>query len=110
MMKKMSFAPIVGASFLLMGLSMPSCPGQQALQQQVDALKTADSEIRSLITAQDSQIKGLKEENERAKAMVSQLVATVTEQSKKLDELTEKVKTPPAPAAKPSKAKSSKKK
>lgn len=95
-----------------MGLSLPSCPGQQAMQQQLDTLKTQQTELRSLITAQETQIKGVKEESDRAKEMLGQMLATVTEQSKKLDELNEKLKTPPAPvhASKPSKGKASKKK
>ncbi len=87
MMSKKFFAPVVGASFLLMGLSMPSCPGQQAMQQQVDALKTSEAEMKNRISALESQLTALKSEAEQNKGLLAQLGTGLTEQGKAIEEM-----------------------
>jgi septal ring factor EnvC (AmiA/AmiB activator) len=108
MMSKKFVAPVIGASFLMMGLSMPSCPGQQAMQQQVDALKASETEMKNRIAGLEGQIKSLRDEAEQTKGLMAQLGTGLTEQGKAIEEMKAAAAQPkPAakPAAKPAKGK-----
>ena len=109
-MNKKFIAPILGSSFLMMGLSMPSCPGQQALQQQVDALKTSETDMKNRLSATEASVKAMKEDLDQSKALVAQLSKTVVDQTSTLEKLDEAVKAlstkskPAASKAAPAKA------
>lgn len=87
MMSKKFVAPVIGASFLMLGLSMPSCPGQQAMQQQVDALKASETEMKSRISGLEGQIKSLRDEAEQNKGLMAQLSTGIAEQGKAIEEM-----------------------
>src|ERR1700761_9582964 len=40
-----------------MGISMPSCPGQQAMQDKIDALEKSNGELRKMIMTDDGAMK-----------------------------------------------------
>lgn len=98
-----SVVPVVGSSFLLMGLSMPSCPGQQEMQQSVEALKASETEMKVKLTSAENSIKGLKEDVAEMKTMVAQVSNTVLEQKatlEKMDEALKALQSSKGPAAK----------
>jgi len=100
MMSKRFVAPVIGASFLMMGLSMPSCPGQQAMQQQVDALKASEAEMKNRISGLEGQIKSLRDEAEQNKGLMAQLSTGIAEQGKAIEEMKAAAAAQSKPAAK----------
>jgi septal ring factor EnvC (AmiA/AmiB activator) len=78
--KKVSLAlfPVIG--FLTMGISMPSCPGQQALQQQIDALQARATETDQKIQGLTTQVNTLSKEMNDAKSLLEQVGQTVIAQ------------------------------
>ena len=91
-MNKIFISPILGSRFLMMGLSMPSCPGQQALQQQVDALKNSETEMKTRLASAETSVKTMKEDLDQSKALLAQLSKTVVDQAATLEKLDESVK------------------
>jgi hypothetical protein len=53
-----------------LGFAMPSCPGQDALQQQVNTLQSANQELTKKVQALTSQITTLTNENNEFKKFV----------------------------------------
>lgn len=117
MTTKKFYASLIGASALLMGLSMPSCPGQHEMQEQLSAIKNTSTELETRVSALESQNKALKEELEQNKNALTQLTASVTDHSQAIEQLKVATATPPPtptpipPATKkvPAKAKSKRK-
>ncbi len=70
-----------------MGVDMPSCPGQQAMQQQVEALQGKQAELMKQAQAQDAHIKVLNAEIGQSKALLAQVSQTVLAQKEALDRL-----------------------
>ncbi|MEN9722360.1 MAG: hypothetical protein RJB38_346 [Pseudomonadota bacterium] len=98
------FGTIVGIAFLTMGLSMPSCPGQQAMQQQIDALSSSEKAMTNKIGALEGQIKSLKDDLEQTKTMLGQISKTAMDQTSTLERLDESVKALQTKAAEKPKA------
>ncbi len=97
--------PLLGTSFLMMGLSMPSCPGQQAMQQQLDALKTSEGDFKTRLSGLEGQLKATRDDLEQTKSMVAQLSKTVMDQASAIEKSDEAIKTLQAAQAKPTRAK-----
>ncbi|MBC7691656.1 MAG: hypothetical protein H7222_07785 [Methylotenera sp.] len=105
------------AGCLGMGMAMPSCPGQQAMQQQVDTLQTKNAEQTKAIQQLTTNVNTMKEEMTQVKTLVGQMGNTVLAQKAALEQLEQAVKdlaakaaARPAPAkaaAKPAKGKPS---
>lgn len=87
MNKKLFLWITLGTAFAGMGISMPSCPGQQAMQQQIDELKTKNSEMANHIRALESQTKNVTAELTQAKVLIEQIGKTVLEQNKVIEEI-----------------------
>jgi septal ring factor EnvC (AmiA/AmiB activator) len=67
-------------ALLTMGIAMPSCPGQQAIQQQIDALTTRANEGDQKLQGMTTQVGSLSKEMTDAKALLEQLSQTVIAQ------------------------------
>ena len=78
--RKVSIAllPVVG--LLTMGISMPSCPGQQAIQQQMDALQARATESDQKVQSLTNQVATLNKEMADSKALLEQIGQTVIAQ------------------------------
>ncbi|MDR3606482.1 MAG: hypothetical protein P4M08_03775 [Oligoflexia bacterium] len=68
----------------LMGVTMPSCPGQQAMQDQIDAMKASQAEIMKRTQAHETELKQivdainqLKTESQGVGASAGQLKAEI---------------------------------
>jgi outer membrane murein-binding lipoprotein Lpp len=99
-------APVLASSLLLMGLSVPGCPGPE-LQQSIDALKSSEIDLKAKVNAADNSVKALKEEVAALKAEMTKVSETVVAQKTALEEMSKKVE---SLAAAGSKAKPAKKK
>lgn len=81
-----------GLAMLTMGLSLPSCPGQQAIQQQIDGLTAKNTDVTRRLTAVEGQLKNSMTEMNQAKALLSQVSNTVLSQKQTIESLEETVK------------------
>lgn len=89
------------AAMIGLGMSMPSCPGQQAIQQQLDSLQTAQAEMQKKLQAQDSQIKTMNQTHEQVKSLLEEMTRAIQSQRGALELLAkaiEELKNRPAPA------------
>jgi septal ring factor EnvC (AmiA/AmiB activator) len=80
-------APIIGSSFLLMGLSMPSCPMQLPFQKSVDELKASEAQIKTRLAGVETSVNGMKDEMTQLKDQITQLANVVLAQKTTLEEL-----------------------
>jgi ABC-type transporter Mla subunit MlaD len=103
------------AAFIGMGIAMPQCPGEKAMQDQVDALKATQITMTQKLNAVDAQSKTANADSAQIKQALTQLAGVIDTQRdalKRLDDavkdLQTKVAALSAPKAKPS-AKSKKK-
>jgi|GEM_PF-657916 len=88
------------AAMIGLGMSMPSCPGQQAIQQQLDSLQTAQAEMQKKLQAQDSQIKTINQTDEQVKSLLEEMTRAIQSQRGALELLAkaiEELKNRPAP-------------
>ncbi len=95
-----------------MGIAMPSCPGQQALQQQVDKLTTQNADSTKRIQALDEHVKTLNGEMAQAKQLLLQITNVIQAQKASIELLETAVKSAPkgkAAKAAPAKAAAKKK-
>lgn len=89
-MKKKSsnrFYVILIAAFLGMGMSMPSCPGQQAMQQQIDTLTTQNADLTKKLQGADSQIKTLNADMTQVKTLLKPMADAIQAQKTAMDQL-----------------------
>jgi septal ring factor EnvC (AmiA/AmiB activator) len=77
---------ILSAAFLGMGAGMPSCPGQQAMQQQIDTLQGTTNEQTKKLQVLESQVKALAGENGQMKMLLEQVVNRVQAQQQSLEQ------------------------
>src|SRR3954471_16046281 len=84
--------PLAGTLLLTMAMTMPSCPGQQALQQQVDNLQASNVKLAQQVASLDSQLKALSAENTRLNQLVERTAQVVEAQKGALDQLSTSVK------------------
>ena len=60
--KKLTAGAMLGGAFLLMGLSMPSCPGQQEMQKQVSDLTAKQVDAQKALSTHSEKVKSLESE------------------------------------------------
>lgn len=78
---------VLGAAFLGMGMSMPSCPGQQAMQQQVDLLTQQNQELNKRTLSMDGQIKSLNSDMTQVKTLLKPMADAIQAQKAGMDQL-----------------------
>lgn len=105
MNKKLTWVAF-GAAFAGMGMAMPSCPGQQAMQQQIDALNAKNGELEKRVQTMNTQLTTVNKDMGDVKTLLSQVSNTVLAQKQAIEQLDAAVKaaaSKPAPkaAAKP---------
>jgi septal ring factor EnvC (AmiA/AmiB activator) len=81
------FYVILLAAFLGMGMSMPSCPGQQAMQQQIDTLTQQNAELMKHVQGMDGQVKMLNKDMGDVKSLLKPIADTVQAQKTSIDQL-----------------------
>jgi peptidoglycan hydrolase CwlO-like protein len=94
------------AAFIGMGMSLPSCPGDKAMQQQIDMLNQSNQDMTRKLQNLDTQIKGTGGDIIAQKSLITQLATTVGAQKDAIDNLYNQIKSleakmaTPAPKAK----------
>ena len=93
MNKKYAVSTVIALSaFLGMGMSMPSCPGQQEMKDQVTALQAQNGDLAKKIQAQEAKVKQLTEDMNTIKTALPQVVSTIQAQKTGLDQLDSAIK------------------
>jgi peptidoglycan hydrolase CwlO-like protein len=100
MKRKLRWLTLVVA-FAGMGIAMPQCPGQQALQQQVDTLQTSNSDLTKKLQAVDSQVKALNDEMNQVKQLLAGMANSIQESKVQVETMTKELKAKPSAQAKP---------
>jgi septal ring factor EnvC (AmiA/AmiB activator) len=77
----------LGAAFLGMGMSMPSCPGQQAMQEQVDKLTQQNLNLNKRTESLESQIKSLNSDMTQVKTLLKPMADAIQAQKAGMDQL-----------------------
>jgi septal ring factor EnvC (AmiA/AmiB activator) len=86
-MKKYFRYLVFAASFAGMGISMPSCPAQQAMQQQIDALQTTNMDYAKKLRTLQTTVTGLSNDMNQVKQLLPQMTNVIQAQKGALDQL-----------------------
>ena len=81
------FIVIVATAFIGLGMSMPSCPGQQAMQQQIEALQTSNTDLNKRVQAMDAQVKALNGDMSQVKQLLKPMSDAIQAQKGAMDQL-----------------------
>ncbi len=88
------------AAFIGMGMSMPGCPDQKAIQSQIDALQVSNADLKNRVQALDQQIRGLSNSANQTQGLLTQMNNVIQTQKQALDALAARVETMAKPAPK----------
>jgi hypothetical protein len=91
MNKKMSIVAL-SAAFIGMGVAMPQCPGEKAMQQQVDTLQASNVDMTRKLSMLDSQVKQVNQDLGQTRQLLTQLASAVTAQKDAMDRMDAAVK------------------
>ncbi len=83
--------PILLTASLGLGLSMPSCPGQKEMQQQLDHLQTQNTELAKTIEKLSTQTNGLVSEIAQIRQILPSVTAVLQAQKNEVDSLRTRV-------------------
>jgi septal ring factor EnvC (AmiA/AmiB activator) len=83
---------VFSGAFLGMGISMPSCPGQQAMQQQIDSLQASNTDLSKKVQTLNNQLASLNNDMNQVKQLLPQMTNVIQAQKGALDQLDVQVK------------------
>lgn len=83
---------LLASAFVGLGMSMPSCPGQQAMQQQIDTLTTSNTGLTKQVQALDTQVKTLNGEMTQVKQLLKPMSDAIQAQRTGMDQLDSNIK------------------
>ena len=63
-----------------MGISMPSCPGQDAMQKQIDSLTQSNADLKRQVAAMDTTVKSTATDMGQAKQLLEQMTNAIQAQ------------------------------
>jgi septal ring factor EnvC (AmiA/AmiB activator) len=109
-MKKYLRWIVIGAAFSGMGIAMPSCPGQQAMQQQLDTLQTSNAELTKKVQSMQAQLTSINSDMGQVKQLLPQMTNVIQAQKGALEQLDATVKSMQSKSGKSAKAAPKKKK
>lgn len=89
--QSIKFTVLTLTTLSLMSFTLPSCPGQKEMQEQLDALQLKATQMSKSFMDSQSSVKTMREEMEQMKTLVSQVSTTVLEQKSKIEELQAKL-------------------
>jgi peptidoglycan hydrolase CwlO-like protein len=98
------------AAFIGMGMSLPSCPGDKAMQQQIDMLQQSNQDMTRKLQNLDNQLKSADSDVVSQKSLITQLATTVSAQKEAIDNLYNQIKLVQAKLAQPAPTKKTAKK
>src|SRR4051812_16080074 len=87
MTKKLISAAWMGVAVLAMGITMPQCPGQQAMQQQIDDLRTKEADLNKKLAALETAVRPAVTDVAAMKQGITPMVQQVQAMAPRLDTL-----------------------
>ena len=91
-MKQILTPALIVAAFLGLGIAMPSCPGQQELEQKVDALDTSNKELSKKVQTLSTQLSTLSNDMGQVKTLLPQITNVISGQKGAMDKLEADIK------------------
>lgn len=99
---------VMATAVMGMGIAMPSCPGQQAMQQQIDSLQSSQAELIKKLQTLEAQNKATAQKVQTLEDFAKQVGETIGAQKAAMDSMGLAIKelqarpqyVPPAPKAK----------
>ncbi|MEK6707062.1 MAG: hypothetical protein AABZ06_14890 [Bdellovibrionota bacterium] len=91
-MKKIKWLFVALCSLMALGIAMPSCPGQKAVQTQIETLEKNQADLIKKVGSLESQLKAAAMENAKTKEILSQLGSSLQLQEASLRQLESTVK------------------
>jgi septal ring factor EnvC (AmiA/AmiB activator) len=79
---------IAGTALSGLGIAMPSCPGEQAMQQQLDQLQAKSIENSRRAQQAEAQAKTLQNDMNQIKQSLNQVITYVQQQNTRIEQLT----------------------
>jgi peptidoglycan hydrolase CwlO-like protein len=83
---------LLASAFVGLGMSMPSCPGQQAMQQQIDTLNANNTKLSQQVQALDAQVKTLNSDMSQVKQLLKPMSDAIQAQRTGMDQLDANIK------------------
>ena len=78
---------VILTAFVGLGMSMPSCPGQQAMQQQIDSIQASNTDLSKRLQTIDSQTKTLNGDMSQVKQLLKPMSDAIQAQKTAIDQL-----------------------
>ncbi len=103
-MNKRLYGVAVACAFLGMGIAMPSCPGQEEMKQQIEALNTQNQANLKTIQNLNGQISTLNHDMGEVKTLLAQVSNTVLAQKASIEQLEAAAKVAAARPAAPARS------
>ena len=91
-MKNYIKALVLISASLGMGIAMPSCPGQQAMQQQIDTLQTSNADLNKKVLGLSATVNSLQSDVSQIKQLLPKMSSVIQTQENALSHLTSKMK------------------
>ncbi len=79
-------------SFALLGMSMPSCPGQQEMKDQILALQNQNEALTKRLAALEEKVTPLLDDMDKVKQLLQPISDTVQTQKLAMDQLDAAIK------------------
>lgn len=101
--KKITTAFLMAGAMVMMGIALPSCPGQQAMQKQIDEMQAKEVQLQGQLNGANDKVKALETEVKDLKTLLDKTADVLKTHFDSISELQRKVeelaKVPPPKAA-----------
>ncbi len=91
-MKNPTRSLVLAVAFLGMGFTMPSCPGQKEMQQEIDLLRTAHTDLSKKLQTVTDQMTALNADMAQVKQLLPQITNVIEAQKGTFDRLEASIK------------------
>ena len=89
--KKLTAGAVIGSAVLLMGLTMPACPGQQETEKKIQDVSAKMSTTEKAVSSQSERVKSLENEIADLKKALTEVAEVLKTHKTSIDELTQKL-------------------
>ena len=86
-MKKSLKLSILSATFVLMGFTMPSCPGQEAMEQRIAALETNKLDLTKKVQSLNAQVTSVNKDMGEMRQVLVQMTTVIQAQKGAIEQL-----------------------
>lgn len=83
---------VLGTACLGLGISVPQCPAEKAMQQQIESLEKKDASNNQRIQMMDSQVKAMAKEVADTKAKMEGMAGMLATQQQAVDSINQSLK------------------